>query len=71
MLTRSGLGAAAAAVVLAVCGVWWRYEELLIAAVAAAAAVGVSLWSARAAQRADVVRTVTSPRVARGRQFQR
>lgn len=66
MLTRSGLGAAAAAVVLAVCGMWWRYEELLIAAVAAAAAVGVSLWSARAAQRADVVRTVTSPRVARG-----
>jgi len=66
MLTRSGLGAVAAAVVLAVCGWWWRYEELLIAAVAVGVAVTVSLWSARAAQRADVVRTVSSPRVARG-----
>ena len=66
MLTRSGLGAAAAAAVLAICGVWWRYEELVIAAVAALVAVVVSLWSARAAQRAEVVRTVSSPRVARG-----
>lgn len=66
MLTRSGLGAAIAAVVMAVCGFWWQYEELVVAAVAAAVAVGVALWSARAAQRADVVRTVAAPRVARG-----
>lgn len=66
MLTRSGLGAVIAAVVMAICGMWWQYEELLVAAVATAIGVGVALWSARAAQRADVVRTVTSPRVARG-----
>ena len=66
MLTRSGLGAVAAAVVMAICGVWWRYEELLVAAVAVAAVAAVSLWSARAAQRAEVIRTVSSPRVARG-----
>lgn len=66
MLTRSGLGAAVAAVVLAVCGAWWRYEELVVAAVAITGAVLVALWSARAPQRVEVVRTVTSPRVARG-----
>ena len=66
MLTRSGLGAAVTAVVMAICGVWWRYEELLVAAVAAAVAVSISIWSSRSAQRADVVRTVASPRVARG-----
>jgi uncharacterized protein (DUF58 family) len=66
MLTRSGLGAAVAAVMMAICGAWWRYEELLIAAVAVAVAVAVSVWSSRAAQRAQVVRTVASPRVARG-----
>ncbi len=38
MLTRSGLGAAIAAIVLVVCGVWWRYEELVVAGVAAAVA---------------------------------
>jgi uncharacterized protein (DUF58 family) len=66
MLTRSGLGAAIAAVVLAICGAWWRYEELLTAAAAVAVAIVVALWSARAAQRAQVVRTVNAPRVARG-----
>ncbi len=66
MLTRSGLGAAVAAVVLAVCGVWWRYEELVVAAAAVAGAVAVALWSARAAHHSKIVRTVASPRVARG-----
>jgi uncharacterized protein (DUF58 family) len=66
MLTRSGLGAAIAAIVLVVCGVWWRYEELVVTGVGAAVAVAVAVWSARAAQRADVVRAVASPRVARG-----
>ena len=66
MLTRSGLGAAVAALVLAICGVWWRYEELVIAAAAVAVCLLVAVWSARAAHRADVVRTVAAPRVARG-----
>lgn len=66
MLTRSGLGAAIAAVVLAVCGVWWRYEELAIAAAAVAVAIAVALWSARATQHSEIVRTIASPRVARG-----
>jgi uncharacterized protein (DUF58 family) len=66
MLTRSGLGAAIAAVALAVCGAWWRYEELVVAAAAVAVAVVVALWSARAAYRTRIVRNVTSPRVARG-----
>jgi uncharacterized protein (DUF58 family) len=66
MLTRSGLGASVAAVLLVVCGVWWRYEELVVAGVAAAAAVAVAVWSARVSQRAEVVRSVGAPRVARG-----
>jgi uncharacterized protein (DUF58 family) len=66
MLTRSGLGTAIAAVALAICGVWWRYEELVVAAAAAGVAVAFALWSARAAYRTRIVRTVTSPRVARG-----
>ena len=66
MLTRSGFGAAIVAVVMAICGVWWRYEELVVAAAAVSVAIVVALWSARAVQRADVVRTVAAPRVARG-----
>ena len=66
MLTRSGLGASIAAVVLVVCGAWWRYEELVVAGAAAAAAIVVALWSARSSQRAEVARMVGSPRVARG-----
>ena len=66
MLTRSGLGAAVAAIVLIVCGMWWRYEELVVVGAALVVAVVIALWSARATQRADVIRVVTSPRVARG-----
>jgi len=66
MLTRSGLGAVIAAVLLVVCGVWWRYEELVVAGVAVAVAVLAALWSARASQRAEVTRAVHAPRVARG-----
>ncbi len=65
-LTRSGLGASVAAVVLVVCGVWWHYEELVVVGAAAATAVGVALWSARAPKRVEVSRAVAAPRVARG-----
>lgn len=66
MLTRSGLGLAVGAVILAVCGWWWGYEELLVMAVALATAVGVAVWSARTSVRMTVERTIEQPRVARG-----
>lgn len=66
MLTRSGLGAAIAALALLAAGLWWRYEELVTVAVAIVVALAVALWSARVPHRARIVRTVTSPRVARG-----
>lgn len=66
MLTRSGLGAAVAAIVLAVCGVWWRYEEFVVAAVCVTVAIVIALWSARVPHRARIVRSIVAPRVARG-----
>lgn len=66
MLTRSGLGAAVTALVLAACGTWWRYEELVVIAAAIAAALVVALWSARVPHRATIVRTIAAARVARG-----
>ncbi len=66
MLTRSGLGAAVAAVVLLICGAWWRYEELVVFALAVTVALGLALWSSRVRQGTQLVRMVTSPRVARG-----
>ena len=66
MLTRSGLGAAIAAVVLAGCGVWWHYEELVVLAAATATAVVLAVWSARTRHTAVVTRHVNSPRIARG-----
>lgn len=66
MLTRSGLGAAVAAVVLVLCGWWWRYEELVVVGAGVAVVVVAALWAARVPHRARIVRTITSPRVARG-----
>jgi uncharacterized protein (DUF58 family) len=66
VLTRSGLGAAIAAIALAACGVWWRYEELVVVAVVAGVAVLVALWSARVHHRGRIVRSIAAPRVARG-----
>jgi uncharacterized protein (DUF58 family) len=66
MLTKSGLGATIVAVVALVLGVWWRYEELVITGVVVVVAVAVSLWSARVAHAARIVRRVDTPRVARG-----
>jgi uncharacterized protein (DUF58 family) len=66
VLTRSGLGAAVVAVVLIGAGLWWRYEELAVLGVCVLVAIAFALWSARVPHRAKVVRTVGSPRVARG-----
>jgi uncharacterized protein (DUF58 family) len=65
-LTRSGLGAAIAAVALAVLGWWWRYEELVVVAAAIVAALAVAMWSARVAHAAQIVRRIATMRVARG-----
>lgn len=66
MLTRSGLGAAIAAVVLAGCGLWWHYEELVVIAAAIATAVVIAVWSARTRHAATITRHIHSPRVTRG-----
>ena len=66
MLTRSGLGAAVGGVVLVGCGVWWHYEELVVLGTAAGVAVMLALWSARTKQHTQIVRHITTPRVARG-----
>jgi uncharacterized protein (DUF58 family) len=66
VLTRSGLGAAVAAVSLAVCGIWWRYEEFVVIAVGVGILLGLALWSSRARLDADIHRRIDFPRVARG-----
>ena len=66
MLTKSGLGASIVAIVAVVFGMSWRYEELVVTGVAIGVALAVSLWSARVAHAARIVRRVDTPRVARG-----
>ena len=66
MLTRSGLGAAAASLALVVCGFWWRYEEFVVAGVCLVVAIGLALWSARVRHPVRIVRSIVAPRVARG-----
>jgi uncharacterized protein (DUF58 family) len=66
MLTKSGLGAAVAALVCAVAGMLWNYEELLVLAVATWVALAGALWGSRVRHGARVVRSISAPRVARG-----
>lgn len=66
MLTRSGLGAAVAAIVLAGCGLWWQYEELVVLAGCIAVAIVVALAGSRFEHRARIARRMMAPRVARG-----
>ncbi|MEL6890058.1 MAG: DUF58 domain-containing protein [Actinomycetota bacterium] len=66
MLTRSGLGALVAGLLLLAGGVVWRYEELLVAAVAIGVALLAALWIARRPLRTTVQRRVGTLRVARG-----
>lgn len=66
MLTRSGYGAALGALVLAMTGWWWHYEELLVVAVAVFVALLVALWGARVDPHVEIIRTIPTPRVARG-----
>lgn len=66
MLTRSGLGAAIAAVALGVFGWWWRYEELVVFAACIAGALAIALGSARTGGSLAIERRIPNPRVARG-----
>lgn len=66
MLTRSGLGAAVTALLLAVAGWWWHYVELLAIAGVVAALIGGAVWSARHPTSLTVVRRAVTVRVARG-----
>ena len=65
MLTRSGLGAVLAAVILGALGWWWNYEELVIAAAAIAALLLLSIWVSQLPLRATVTRRLVSVRVPR------
>jgi len=66
MLTRSGLGAVAAAVLLIVLGVWWQYEELLVGAVGIAVLVALAVWASQRPFRATITRRLAAVRIPRG-----
>ncbi|MGB0114671.1 MAG: DUF58 domain-containing protein [Ilumatobacteraceae bacterium] len=66
MLTRSGLGAVLAAIMLAVLGWWWNYEELVVAAITIAGVVLAAIWVSQRPLRASVSRHLTAVRVPRG-----
>jgi len=70
MLTRSGLGAAVAAVAFGVFGWWWQYEELVVFAACIAAALVIGFASARAGGALVIERRIPNPRVARGDSIQ-
>ncbi len=66
MLTRSGLGAVLAALVLFTLGLWWKYEELIIVAVGIGLLVMMAVVVARRPPRASVERRLRTVRVPRG-----
>ncbi len=66
MLTRSGVGALVAAVLLGGCGLWWHYEELIGLAVGIGGLVLMAVWAAQRSLQVSIRRRLTSPRVARG-----
>jgi uncharacterized protein (DUF58 family) len=66
VLTRSGLGAVIAAILLAGFGWWWGYEELVIAATVIGGLVLMAIWVSQRPLRATVTRRIITVRVARG-----
>lgn len=66
MLTRSGLGAVIAAVVLTVLGVIWSYEELIVVAVGIGFVIAFAVVVARRELRSSVERRIRTIRVPRG-----
>jgi len=66
VLTRSGLGAVLAAVVLGVLGWWWNYEEVVIAACGIGGLLLMAIWVSQRPLRANVTRRLLAVRVPRG-----
>jgi uncharacterized protein (DUF58 family) len=66
VLTRSGLGAVLAAVVLGVLGWWWNFEELVIAACGIGGLLLMAIWISQRPLRATVTRRLLAVRVPRG-----
>jgi len=66
VLTRSGLGAVLAAVVLGVLGWWWNYEEIVIVACGIGALLLMAIWISQRPLRATVTRRLLAVRVPRG-----
>ncbi|MGH9134130.1 MAG: DUF58 domain-containing protein [Ilumatobacteraceae bacterium] len=66
MLTRSGVGALVAAVLLGGCGWWWHYEEMIVLAAGIGGLVLMAVWAAQRPFRVSIQRRLTTPRVARG-----
>ncbi len=66
MLTRSGLGAVLAALVVGGLGWWWRYEELVVGSIGLVVLVGLAIWASHRPLRATVTRSVATVRVPRG-----
>ncbi len=66
MLTRSGLGALIAVVVMIGAGLWWRYEELVVSGVGLATLIVAAVWVSRRPSRATYKRRIGAVRVPRG-----
>ncbi len=66
MLTRSGLGAVLAMIVLGVAGWTWNYEEIVIVACGVAALLFTAVWVSQRPLRAVVTRRLIAARVPRG-----
>jgi uncharacterized protein (DUF58 family) len=66
MLTRSGLGAVVAGLVLVMLGAWWGYEEVVIIGAGVGALVLLALWVSQRPLRARVRRRINAIRVPRG-----
>ena len=66
MLTRSGLGAVIAAVVLGFVGWWWKYEEVVLVACGVVGLLLIAVWVSQRPLRATVTRRLIAVRVPRG-----
>ena len=66
MLTRSGLGALVASIVLVALGWWWNYEELVLAAIGIAIVLMFAILIAQRPLRTTVTRRIETVRVPRG-----